>query len=141
MHIEEKIAQIPSLPGMVILKLVAWNDRPEERENDLSDILRIIQHFYDLEFDDIADHHYDLLATDILDELLVSAEVLGRKCRIYLEKSTTLSDRITGILKNELTINEKSAIARDWARKLDKDVNYASSIIRAFQRGILSKKE
>ena len=43
-EIEEKIANIPPLPGMVILKLIAWSDRPEERENDLSDILKIIQH-------------------------------------------------------------------------------------------------
>ncbi|MFN5371511.1 MAG: hypothetical protein ACK5B6_08630, partial [Bacteroidia bacterium] len=42
-EIEEKIANIPPLPGMVILKLIAWGDRPEERESDLSDILRIIQ--------------------------------------------------------------------------------------------------
>ncbi|WP_445736222.1 hypothetical protein [Mariniflexile sp.] len=28
-QIKEKFIQIPSLPGMVILKLIAWSDRPE----------------------------------------------------------------------------------------------------------------
>ena len=40
--IEEKIANIPALEGMVILKLIAWSDRPEERDDDIPDILRII---------------------------------------------------------------------------------------------------
>lgn len=56
-HIEEKIANIPPLPGMVILKLIAWSDRPEERENDLSDILIIIQHYYDLAWEEIVEVH------------------------------------------------------------------------------------
>lgn len=60
-QIEEKIANIPPLPGMVILKLIAWSDRPEERENDLSDILKIIQHYYDLAWDEIVEQHYDTL--------------------------------------------------------------------------------
>lgn len=34
---------VPSLPGMVILKLIAWNDRPEERDKDLYDILKVIE--------------------------------------------------------------------------------------------------
>ncbi len=33
--IEDKEVYIPSLPGMIILKLVAWSDRPENRENDM----------------------------------------------------------------------------------------------------------
>src|SRR5690554_2337263 len=32
-EIEEKVVNIPPLPGMIVLKLVAWSDRPEEREN------------------------------------------------------------------------------------------------------------
>jgi len=55
--IEEKIVNIPPIPGMIILKLVAWSDRPEERENDLTDILKIIQHYFDLAFDEIVESH------------------------------------------------------------------------------------
>lgn len=54
-EIEKKIANIPPLPGMVVLKLIAWSDRPEERDNDLSDILRIIQHYYNLNWDEIVE--------------------------------------------------------------------------------------
>ena len=36
------------------------------KENDLADILRIIQHYYDLEFDEIVEFHYDTIPMKIL---------------------------------------------------------------------------
>jgi predicted nucleotidyltransferase len=89
-EIEEKIANIPPLPGRVILKLIAWSDRPEERENDLSDILIIIQHYYDLAWDEIVEQHFDIIDKDPFDQLLIAAEVLGRNSSIYLQKSKTI---------------------------------------------------
>jgi predicted nucleotidyltransferase len=44
-NIDERMVNIPPLPGMVILKLIAWSDRPEERLDDLSDILKIILNY------------------------------------------------------------------------------------------------
>ncbi len=38
-QIEDKWVNIPPLAGMILLKLIAWSDRPEERDSDLGDIL------------------------------------------------------------------------------------------------------
>ena len=135
-QIEEKIANIPPLSGMVILKLIAWSDRPEERENDLSDILRIIQHYYDLKWDEIVEKHFDTLDKDPFDQLLVAAEVLGRNSRMYLQKSDAISARIMKVLETNLEDASKSAIAKDWARKLDKKIAYAFALLGAIQKGI-----
>jgi predicted nucleotidyltransferase len=135
-EIEEKIANIPPLPGMVILKLIAWSDRPEERENDLSDILKIIQHYYQLKWDEIVEFHYDTLDKDPFDQLLIAAEVLGRNSRLYLQKSEAISTRVLKVLENNLEDASKSAIAKDWARKLDKEIEYAFALLGAFQKGI-----
>ncbi len=134
--IEEKIANIPPLPGMVILKLIAWSDRPEERENDLSDILRIIQHYYNLKWDEIVEKHYDTLDKEPFDQLLIAAEVLGRDSRLYLQKSGAISERVLKVLETNLEEASKSAIAKDWARKLDKEIEYAFALLGAFQEGI-----
>jgi predicted nucleotidyltransferase len=134
--IEEKIAKIPPLPGMVILKLIAWSDRPEERENDLSDILRIIQHYYNLKWDEIVEKHYDTLDKEPFDHLLIAAEVLGRDSRLYLQKSEAISKRVLKVLETNLEEASKSAIAKDWARKLDKEIEYAFALLGAFQKGI-----
>ena len=135
-EIEERIANIPPLPGMVILKLIAWSDRPEERENDLSDILKIIQHYYDLAWDEITEQHYDILDKDPFDQLLIAAEVLGRNSRLYLQKSQAISARVLKVLETNLEDASKSAIARDWARKLNTDIEYAFTLLSAFQKGI-----
>lgn len=135
-NIEEKIAHIPSLPGMVILKLISWSDRPEERENDLSDILKIIQHYYTLAWNEIVEHHHDTLDMEPFDQQLIAAEVLGRESKLYLEKSKAISKKVLQVLAANLHDSTKSAIAKDWARKLDSDIEYAFALLNAFQKGI-----
>lgn len=135
-HIEEKIANIPPLEGMVILKLIAWSDRPEERENDLSDILKIIEHYYRLKWDEIVEWHYDTLEKEPFDQKMIAAEVLGRNARKYIDKTKAISERILNVLDSNLYDASKSTIAKEWARKLDTDIEYAFALLTAFQKGI-----
>lgn len=121
---------------MVILKLIAWSDRPEERQNDLSDILKIIQHYYNLVWDEIVEKHYDTLAKDPFDQKIIAAEVLGRNSRLYLQKSEAISMRVLKVLESNLQNSAKSAIAIEWARVLDSDIEYAFTLLSAFQKGI-----
>jgi predicted nucleotidyltransferase len=118
-EIEEKIAHIPPLPGMVILKLIAWSYRPEEGGDDLNDILKIIQHYYDLKWDEIVEKHYDTFEKINFDRLFIAAEVLGRNSRLYLQKSALISTRVLKVLEANLEDASKSSIAKEWARKLD----------------------
>jgi hypothetical protein len=39
-------------------------------------------------------------------------------------------------LKTNLEEASKSAIAKDWARKLEKDIEFAFALLGAFQKGI-----
>lgn len=117
-EIEYKIAQIPSLAGMVLLKLIAWSDRPEERDNDPADILKIIENFYEFEFDDIVENHYDTFVDkDEFDQLKIASRVLGRKAKAFLSQSKTLEKRILSILESNLGRIDESAIAIEWATR------------------------
>ncbi len=137
--IEEKIANIPPLPGMVVLKLVSWSDRPEERENDLADILLIIEHYFEIQFDEIVEFYNDTFpAEEEPDPILVAAEVLGRKACLYLNKSEKLAKRIHKVINSNLKEKGESTIAKDWARKKDWEIGYAYSILKAFQKGLLN---
>lgn len=136
-EIEEKIVNIPPLQGMIILKLVAWSDRPEERENDLADILRIIEHYFDHNFDEIVEYHNDTFDEEEFDQLLISAEVLGRKARKILLKSQRLESRILNVLDVNLDNEKESKIAKDWAVKKDWEIEYAVKILRALKKGIM----
>lgn len=128
-QIEEKIAHIPSLPGMILLKLVAWSDRPEKRENDLGDILLIINKYYWLMSDLIIDKHHDLLRLLTEDgeksQRIVASRVLGREAAKYLLKSDQLRERIVQVLEQNINDFYQSAIAKDWAIKLDQQIGRA----------------
>ena len=53
--------QAVTLPGLVALKLLAWDDRPEQRGKDGTDLRLILQHYHALIEADIIERHYELL--------------------------------------------------------------------------------
>lgn len=136
--IEERLVNVPPLAGMILLKLIAWYDRPEDRQNDLSDVLLIIRKFYDIAFDEIVTEHYDLLDVEgTFDELLISARVLGRKSGHYLLKSEKLKDRISQVIATNMsTADEHGPISIEWARILNQTVEYAQQILDSFMNGM-----
>lgn len=140
-YIEEIIVNIPPLPGMILLKLVSWSDRPEERENDLADILRIIEHYFDHNFNEIVHFYHDTFENDDFNKLLIAAEVLGRKARQFLRKTSKLENRILRILNHELIAHKESKIARDWASKKGWEIQYALKILAALQKGMKSNAD
>lgn len=66
-----------TLPGIIILKLLAWEDRPEIRVDDLKDILSILSHFFEMYTDEIYEHHSDLFGIDDLGLHLIASRVMG----------------------------------------------------------------
>ncbi|EON78141.1 hypothetical protein ADIS_1338 [Lunatimonas lonarensis] len=139
-YIEEKVANIPSLPGMILLKLVAWSDRPEKRENDLGDILLIIKNYYWMMSEFIIDNHTDLLEVLTDDgensQRIVASRVLGREAAKYLKQSDQLKERILQVLEQNINEKYKSAIAKNWAVKLDESLDYTLSLLQSFLTGI-----
>lgn len=138
--IDEKIVNIPSLHGMILLKLVAWSDRPEKRENDLGDILLILSNYYWFLMDSIYDNHPDLL--DLLNDdgensqRIVAARVLGREAANFLRSHNQLKERIFSVLEENINSQYQSAIAKDWAGKLQESIEYTLSLIEAFFTGV-----
>lgn len=133
--IEEKFAQIPPLHGMVVLKLIAWNDRPEERDNDLKDILLIIKEYFDINSNEIYDHHFDTFPEEF-DKIMVAARVLGRKVAEIIIASDNVKNRVLQVLQNNTENIEKSPIAERWAKENNWTIEYAVNIIEQLKLGI-----
>lgn len=92
-----------SLEGIVLLKLIAHDDRPS-RTKDISDIEHIIKVYFEL-FDDVIYNDYfdvmDLYDIGVGNYLeLVAARVIGRKMRDLLSNSPEVNSRIEIILNN-----------------------------------------
>lgn len=127
---------VPPLHGMVILKLIAWSDRPEIRATDLDDIYRIVKYYYDVEGDSIFNEHNDLLDADPFDEKIIAARVMGRRIADILKKSDTLRKRVMTVIDENSSDPSKSSIAKHWASKNRIDAEYGISVLRNIQKGI-----
>ena len=135
--IEERFTQIPTLHGIIILKLVSWSDRPEKRDNDLKDILLIIKQYYSIAWEKIMDDHFDIIPEDGFDELMIAARVLGRKAAQILSQSKRLEGRIMDVLRKNSENIRNTPIGEQWARENDWTVEYAVRILKEFIKGIL----
>jgi predicted nucleotidyltransferase len=99
---------VSSVEGIILLKLIAYDDRPD-RTKDLDDIDYFIEVYFDLFFEDIYVNYmgvmeiYDTTANDYLS--MVSARVIGRKLKVLLDHSPELFERVCQILSRKAELN------------------------------------
>lgn len=102
-EVEDVRINVCSLESIVLLKLIAHDDRPS-RTKDISDIEHIIKVYFDLfdnviyeDYFDVMDF-YDIGVGSYLE--LVAARVIGQKMRDLLSNSPEVKSRIETILNN-----------------------------------------
>ena len=79
------------------MKLIAWDDRPEIRRDDIIDISDILHHFFNIFDEMIWSQHNDLFDEGV--ELIeISAQVLGREIGKILNLNSKVRERVLGIL-------------------------------------------
>lgn len=98
-----------TLPGIFLLKIIAFDDRPEQRPNDPEDCISIILNYFNLQSDLIYNHHNDLFGNDGFAFELISARVIGREMKKSLDHNDALRDRAANILKDHIARGEKSS--------------------------------
>ena len=76
-EIEEDTFNVCSIPAVVLLKLIAYDDRPERRPKDPIDISSIINHYPEIETNLIWDEYSFLYDDDDKSHEQVGVEVLG----------------------------------------------------------------
>ena len=134
--LESQEISVPPLPGIVLLKLISWSDRPEMRSSDLDDIYHIITVYHDLSFDEITEQHSELLLSEPYDTKLIAARLLGRKMAPILQKSATLLDRISQVLREQQNTSRQSGIAMRWAQNYQLSLKDAGQLLGEMRKGI-----
>jgi predicted nucleotidyltransferase len=129
---DSSMYQVATLPAIVLLKLIAWNDRPEHRIKDLSDIAIIFEHYFDLCADDIYDNHNDLFEQIELDA--IAAQVIGRKIKYIIGDSNDLNHQIIDILTTK-----QATIAKWMITGTNKIEKNAFLLLQNLLNGILGK--
>jgi predicted nucleotidyltransferase len=130
---EEKITfKVCTLPGIVLLKLIAYDDRPEVRRDDLVDIADILLHFFSIYDELIWNEHHDLFGDErALEE--ISARVLGREMGKILKRNEKLTERVLAILSEH---GRAKTITETVAATLDKPADEINEWLSEIKIGI-----
>lgn len=135
----ELIIKSASLTGLIILKFIAWNDRPSQRGNDADDIYCIIKHyaecgneeaFYDSEDLFEGDHDYEYS----------SARFVGRNINRIVNTDT--KNKLIQIIDCEINKDDslfisqmlKSTCIPGW--ELERKTEHCKNILLGLKQGI-----
>ena len=128
-----------TLPGIVILKLLAWNDRPEKRRDDILDISDILHHYFSMQGNEIWENHFDLFTGDNTDLLHVAARVMGREMRKIVIKDDALFQLIDGILERNSADVDHSDIGAIMTEYFNNTVQENVTMISEIRKGLLDQ--
>lgn len=105
--------EVATLPSIVLLKLISYDDRPEQRLKDPGDIASIIQNYFDLQSDNIYENHTDLFDNADFTLQKAGARIIGREIKTIIELNTFLKLRITDILISHINHADDSIFIRN----------------------------
>jgi predicted nucleotidyltransferase len=106
----ELVVKVVSLAGLALLKFISWDDNPERRIKDASDLLLIMKYYLDAgNLDRLLEEGIDLFEEDSPNYDLVSARFLGRDIVNISNPST--KDKLIEILEREANSTQGHKIA------------------------------
>lgn len=130
------VFKVSSLAGIVLLKLIAYDDRPEVRQKDIADVTQIINNYFEIESDLIYEHHNDLFDEKHTNLLHLAARVLGRQINRIVYNSPDLKTRVTGILYNAINDPNKKQFLKLMIRGTENTLEDAAAILTEIINGI-----
>ena len=128
--------QVATLPSLVLLKLIAYDDRPEQRYHDITDIANIIANYFKIESELIYDKHSDLFEREDLELIDYSAIVIGREISQIIKGNDKLKERLLDILGLEKRHTQKIPELMAGVRELGLTVERATTLINEILDGM-----
>ena len=133
--------KIATLPSIVLLKLIAFDDRPEGRPKEPGDIAMILSHYFDLQADFIYREYADLFLNNSSEwESMklpeISAMVIGREIKRITRENGSLRERLIKILQTQIQQAENSALIRKMVTQADETVEEMIKWLNRLLEGI-----
>jgi len=117
--------QLPTLPGLALMKLISWKDGYPERQRDAEDLLVIMQKYERAgNFDRLYEKERSLLEEESFDTRYASIRLLGRDMAIMAEPFTldtirTILDAETGQLSQYRLVTDMIKSRFDFDPEFD----------------------
>ncbi|WP_211481873.1 hypothetical protein [Arachidicoccus rhizosphaerae] len=125
-----------TLPGIVILKLLAWEDRPEIRQTDLIDICEILNHYFEINDNEIWENHSDLFTDEDVELIQVSATVLGREIKKIINTNQNIYTRLQKLIRFNIKDSINSRMIRIMTQYFENSIETNCVILENLLRGI-----
>jgi predicted nucleotidyltransferase len=107
---EEFSIKIASLPGLFILKLVAWKDRHLLGSKDAYDMALLLTNYLYINTERAVKEHYDLYETDEFDQVIVGAQLMARDVKLLMRDNENTLEYLQEILAKEIELAEESQL-------------------------------
>jgi len=100
---------VASLPGIFILKMIAWKDRHIEYNKDAEDIASILDNYLEINIDRAAIHN-DIFSAEGFTTFTASAALMGKDIRTILSDNEPLRLHCLEIIEHEIDKEEGSLL-------------------------------
>ena len=102
--------KVASLPGVFILKLAAWKDRHLENNKDAYDMVLLIENYFEIHTERIANEHFDILEDNDFDKFVAGGKLMIRDVIEMLADEQQALDYIKNIIAEEVEKQEVSPL-------------------------------
>lgn len=133
--------KVSSLPSIVLLKLLAFDNAPDIRVKDMQDICNILKNYFDVASSEIYEAHDDLFEDENFTEESAASRVLGRHITPILKQNSQLQKRVIGILETALAAGENNNLALKMVEGTDEELETAISLLDTLLKGILDERQ
>jgi len=129
------VVRVASLPGLAVLKLLAWADRGIEDPRDATDLVTIMRRYADAGNEDrLYGEEADVLETVAHNVDLASPRLLGKDAGRIIADATR--DQIFALLRDNAVVQR---LVKDMARAIrgvEDSITEAETLLAEFRNGL-----
>jgi len=137
-EIEGHTFKFCTLPGLVLLKMIAWDDRPEVRRDDIIDISDMLNHYWHFITDEIYTRHPDIFTDEgpqDITETELAARVMGREIKAIARRDEKLLARIANLLEVNTANATTSKMAEIMVQYFDNTIEENLRLLQYVKMG------
>lgn len=107
---QEFSIKIASLPGLFILKLVAWRGRHLFGSKDAYDMALLLTNYLNINIERAVNEHYDLYEMEEFDPVIAGAKLMARDVKLLIRDNEQTLEYLREILAKEIELSEGSQL-------------------------------
>jgi predicted nucleotidyltransferase len=131
--------KIASVPGICIMKLLAWKDRGLKDNRDGKDLGFILANYIEMKYEDLYAAHEDLMISPDFDRVVTTARIMGRDIGDLLKSNNVALRQVYEILDAATEDEEYSRLALSMKDGGSISYKTAYDAVIALMKGISDK--